>query len=190
MFAITVEETATLANASIDSAVDFSDGLGVLRAYHKDFLQQGRRLLVLAQAIQQDGFNAAGSAEAAQLAEYYRLTTRLHHRDEEHVLFPMIVNQSFLIDGMIERLALDHDEIEELWGELGGWLQTTGESLRRYLELVPQFEKALRTHIEREDTDFFPIIADRLSLEQRRELGVGMALFRRQDPSTIASIHE
>ncbi len=190
MSAITAEVAVAPAPAFVDPASDFSDGLQVLRVYHEDFLVQGRRLLTLAQAIHQHGLDEDRSAEAAQLAEYYRQTTRCHHQDEERALFPLIVNRSFLIDGMIERLALDHDEIEELWGELCGWLQTTDGPPARHLELVPRFEKILRTHIEREDTDFFPVIADLLSHEQRRELGATMARLRRREPSLNGAVCE
>jgi hypothetical protein len=37
---------------------------------------------------------------------------------EERALFPFIVNKSFLTDGMIERLALDHEEIDAHWAKL------------------------------------------------------------------------
>jgi hemerythrin-like domain-containing protein len=102
----------------------------------------------------------------------------------------MIVNRSFLIDGMLERLVLDHDEIEDLWTDLGGWLQTTDGPPARYLELAPRFEKILRTHIEREDTDFFPVIIELLTPEQPRELGKGMAQLRSREFSAIGSKRE
>ena len=68
--------------------------------------------MAFAATLAQQGLDEAGTAEAVRLAEWYEKAMPLHHRDEERALFPRIVNRSFLIDGMIERLALDHDEIE------------------------------------------------------------------------------
>jgi hemerythrin-like domain-containing protein len=162
-----------------DPAIDFSDGLEVLRAYHDHFLVQGQRLLALAQAIHQQGLDEQRSAEATQFADYYEQATQLHHRDEEHALFPLIINKSFLIDGMIERLALDHEEIEQLWDELCPLLRACDTVASRQIpELAARFEKNLRTHLERENLDFFPLIADPLSPGQYRALGESMYQLR------------
>ncbi|MGH8582284.1 MAG: hemerythrin domain-containing protein [Gammaproteobacteria bacterium] len=164
-----------------DPATDFSDGLKVIDAYHRGFLAYGQRLLLLADGLCEHGVDAARSREAAALACYYDQATRLHHRDEERALFPLIVNRSFLIDGMIERLALDHEELENLWVALAGGLGGLGTITDRgeWRERVRRFERQLRTHIEREDMDFFPEVANLLPMERRSTLGRRMAALRR-----------
>ncbi len=168
------------AAAFIDPATDFADGLRVLYAYHESFILQGQRLLAMADVISQQGVGEETAAEAVRLAEYYEGTTRLHHQDEERALFPFIVNKSFLTDGMIERLALDHEEIDEHWAKLNEILRAPEQIAdpARFLELAARFEKHLKTHIERENLDFFPVLVKMLSPDQLAGIGQRMARLR------------
>ncbi|MDQ3775060.1 MAG: hemerythrin domain-containing protein [Pseudomonadota bacterium] len=169
-----------------DPATDFSDGLAVLLAYHERFLVEGQRLVAFAATLAQQGLDEAGAAEALRLAEWYENAMPLHHRDEERALFPRIVNRSFLIDGMIERLALDHDEIEAAWGELAPLLRHPEQiaNPKRLSQVTHPFEKLLREHIVRENEDFFPKLETLLASDQRRDIGLDMARLRgRQLPS-------
>jgi iron-sulfur cluster repair protein YtfE (RIC family) len=169
-----------------DPATDFSDGLKLLLAYHERFLGEGQRLMAFAATLAQQGLDEAGAAEALRLAEWYENAMPLHHRDEERALFPRIVNRSFLIDGMIERLALDHDEIEALWGELAPFLRHPEQiaNPKRLSQVAHPFEKLLREHIVRENEDFFPNLETLLPSDRRRDIGLDMARFRgRQLPS-------
>ncbi|MDQ3959626.1 MAG: hypothetical protein M3255_04915, partial [Pseudomonadota bacterium] len=75
--------------AFIDPASDFSDGLQVLQAYHGSFLQHGRQLLALVEAIVAQGLDEQRALEAGHLSRYYAEITRLHHRDEERIVFPL-----------------------------------------------------------------------------------------------------
>jgi hemerythrin-like domain-containing protein len=121
-----------------------------------------------------------------RLAEWYENAMPLHHRDEERALFPRIVNRYFLIDGMIERLALDHDEIEAAWGELAPLLRHPEEitNPKRLSQVAHPFEKLLREHIVRENEDFFPNLGAFLASDRRREIGLDMMRLRgRQLPS-------
>lgn len=178
----TTVDTITVANhpaTFFEPAADFSDGIEILRAYHIDFLRHGTRLLTLAGALRAQWSRETHNAEARALVDYYERATGLHHRDEERALFPQILNRSFLVDGMIERLAMDHTEIEELWGQLRQALTEQRPAPLPLLDLATRFERSLRTHIEREDLDFFPLVERLLSPEQRSELGARMALLRR-----------
>lgn len=164
----------------VDPAKDFSDGLQVLRAYHDDFLDTGKRLLALAEAIRKHGMNEARANECIQLHCYYTHANLLHHRDEEKVLFPLIVNKSFLIDGMIERLVLDHEEIEAAWSELSQMLSRP-ESITNTDALAESsraFEKLQREHLLRENEDFFPKLELLLDRDQRARMGNMMAKLR------------
>ncbi|MGH8575700.1 MAG: hemerythrin domain-containing protein [Gammaproteobacteria bacterium] len=161
-----------------DPATDFSDGLAVLLAFHERFLVEGHRLVTLAATLAQ--LDETGAAEALRLAEWYENAMPLHHRDEERALFPRIVNCSFLIDGMIERLALDHDEIEASWGELAPLLHHPEEiaNPKRLSQVAHPFEKRLREHIVRENEDFFPKLKGFLTRAQLEEIGRVMGRLR------------
>ena len=191
----------------IDPALDRTDGLEILYAYHDSFVLQGKRLLALWEDICKHGIDEDRAAQSIELVDYYTGATRLHHLDEERCLFPRIINKSFRIDGMVERLALDHAEIEARWAEFVDYLRASegtprsskigpspglkqfpGQALdplrvadpARCLALAHQFEQQLRAHIERENLDFFPELEKLLSLEQRMEIGGQMAHWRIQ----------
>jgi hemerythrin-like domain-containing protein len=155
---------ATHLSQFADPASDFGDGLRVLLAYHDAFLLAGQRLLRIAEGGQDP-------AEARELAAYYDEAMRRHHRDEERILFPAIVNRSFLIDGMIERLALDHDEIEALWAELAPLLRRPEDQPGHWPKLARRFERLLRVHIERENEDFLPEIERLITQSDLEEIG-------------------
>ena len=165
----------------LEPTEDFSDGLKVLYSYHEQFLERGRELLALVGRIISDGMNEQHAYQCVQLHCFYQRANALHHQDEERVLFPLIVHRSFLIDGMIERLALDHEEIEEAWVELAPMLGrpehiVDREKLKR---LALEFEKLQREHVTRENEDFFPTLEERLGPEQRIEMGEKMANLRK-----------
>jgi len=81
---------------------------------------------------------------------------------------------------MIERLALDHEEIDEHWAKLNEVLRAPERIAdpARFLELAARFEKHLKTHIERENLDFFPVLEKMLSPDQLAGIGQRMARLR------------
>lgn len=164
----------------IDPATDFADGLRVIQVYHDDFLERGRDLLELVDTINRDGINEVTAYQCVEFHNYYTRANKLHHQDEEHALFPAIVNRTFLIDGMIERLTLDHEEIEEGWDELSPLLATpekitTAGKLNR---LAEEFEKVQREHLVRENEDFLELVATELFNNERADIGRKMAMLR------------
>lgn len=163
-----------------DPATDFSSGLQVIQDYHQDFLARGTQLVGLANAIKQQGMTEALANQCMDMYCHYSHATHLHHKDEEEGLFPVLVNQSSLIIGMIERLMMDHEEIEESWAKLSKQLNNP-ETITNFDFLIHQtveFEKILREHLTREDEDFAPQIKKILSTEQLQEAGNKMADFR------------
>ncbi len=163
-----------------DPATDFSDGLLVLKRYHVDFLERGKQLVALATGIQQAGMTEESANQCMAMYCHYAHATHLHHKDEEEALFPLLVNQSSLVIGMIERLMMDHEEIEALWEQLAKQL-THPETLTNFdylLHQTTEFEKILREHLTREDEDFSPIIQKILTTEQRKQAGQKMAELR------------
>lgn len=163
-----------------DPAADFSDGLQVLKTYHQDFLDRGRELLALAEELAEQGMSENLANRCVEAHCHYFHANRLHHLDEEHGLFPMIVDHSELINGMIERLVLDHQEIEEEWNALGAMLGRPGEisDFKQFRGLAVSFEKILREHVTREEEDFLPVLENILSPYQKIKAGEAMANLR------------
>jgi len=163
-----------------DPATDFSNGLQVLQDYHQDFLNRGTQLVALATKIKQQGMSESLANQCMEMYCHYSHATHLHHKDEEEGLFPLLVDQSSLVIGMIERLMMDHEEIEDSWNKLAKQL-ITPESITNFdflLHQTMEFEKILREHLTREDEDFSPQILKILSADQLKQAGEKMSELR------------
>jgi len=163
-----------------DPATDFSSGLQVITDYHQDFLLRGAQLVKLAEAIKKQGMTEQLANQCIDMYCHYSHATILHHKDEEEALFPLLVDQSSLIIGMIERLIMDHEEIEESWATLSTRLSHPEDitNFDHFLHLTIAFEKILRDHLTREDEDFSPQIKKILSAEQLEVAGKKMSELR------------
>ncbi|HAC33481.1 MAG TPA: hypothetical protein DCF45_03065 [Gammaproteobacteria bacterium] len=163
-----------------DPAASFSDGLQVIRDYHDNLLATGERLLKLSFKISHKGVDEAAALEAIDLHQHYTRANVLHHADEERCLFPPLLEQDLVLDGMIERLTLDHEEIEQWWDELAVFLSSpeTIKDTDRLVEVAYQFERLQREHLTRENEDFLPRIEELLDPVQRSLIGQQMAGLR------------
>lgn len=164
----------------IDPATDFSSGLQVITDYHQDFLTRGLQLVELAKEIQQQGMTESLANQCMDMYCHYSHATNLHHKDEEEALFPLLVDQSSLVIGMIERLIMDHEEIEESWAALSSRLSHPEDitNFDHLLHLSIEFEKILREHLTREDEDFSPQIKKLLTANQIQQAGEKMSELR------------
>lgn len=163
-----------------DPATDFSNGLQVITDYHQDFLARGLQLVKLAKEIQQQGMTEALANQCMDMYCHYSHATHLHHKDEEEALFPLLVDQSSLVIGMIERLIMDHEEIEESWTAVSTRLSQPNQitNFDHFLHITIEFEKILREHLTREDEDFSPQIKQILTAEQIQKAGKKMSELR------------
>jgi hemerythrin-like domain-containing protein len=164
----------------IDPATDFSSGLKVITDYHQDFLSRGVQLVELAKQIKQQGMTEDLANQCMNMYCHYSHATHLHHKDEEEGLFPLLADQSSLIIGMMERLIMDHEEIEKSWAELAKKLNHPEEitNFDHFLHLTVEFEKILRDHLTREDEDFSPQIEKILTANQLKQAGEKMSEIR------------
>ena len=155
----------------------FNDGLVVLKSYHEDFLERGKQLLQLVANLKEQGMNEEYANQCMEAYCHYAHATHLHHQDEEQSLFPLLLGSSALVDGMIERLMMDHEEIEDAWKLISEQLKQP-ESISNFDALQQstiEFEKLLREHLTREDEDFSPHAQEILNEKQRAAAGKKMA---------------
>jgi len=163
-----------------DPVTDFSNGLQVIQEYHQDFLARGIQLVELANKIKQQGMSEDLANQCINMYCHYSHATHLHHKDEEEALFPVLVDQSSLVLGMIERLMIDHEEIETSWEALSTQLSNPEQitNFDDFVQLTIEFEKILRDHLTREDEDFSPKIKEILSASQIKQIGEKMSEIR------------
>ena len=169
-----------------DPAHDFANGIMVIRTYHDNLLATGERLVTLALNLSRRAASEEEANTAIDLHQHYTRANSLHHADEERCLFPALLGKDDILDGMIERLVLDHEEIETWWDELAGFLSAPEkiEDRERFWEVVSQFERLQREHLIRENEDFLPRALEYLDAGQQAEMGDQMATLR--DPSKAA----
>lgn len=163
-----------------DPATDFSNGLIVIKHYHQSLIQHGEKLLLLIEEIKQQGMNEPLANRCIEIHCFYYHASRLHHLDEEQVLFPLIINHSQLHKGMADLLTQDHEEIEHLWRLLAQMLgkpEQIGNN-DQLQTVATQFEKKQREHLNREEEDFLPKIELLLSATQKLQAGKQMAALR------------
>jgi len=167
-----------------DPATDFSNGLLVISDYHHDFLARGLQLVELAKEIKKQGMTEQLANQCMEMYCHYSHATHLHHKDEEEALFPLLVDQSSLVIGMMERLIMDHEEIEESWTALSSRLSKPEQitNFDHFLHITIAFEKILREHLTREDEDFSPQIKKILTANQIKQAGEKMSKLRHLAP--------
>lgn len=163
-----------------DPVSDFADGLQVIRLYHQNLLETGERLLQFAFKVNHNGMSEAKANTAVDLHQHYTRANTLHHADEEQCLFPLLLDRDLVMDGMIERLTLDHEEIEQWWSELAAFLAAPEKitDCDRLVEVAFQFERLQREHLTRENEDFLPRVEEALNVFHRQQAGQGMARLR------------
>lgn len=164
-----------------EPVTNFSNGLQVIQHYHQAFIAKGIRLLILAREIREQGMNENLANQCVEMYCYYSHANHLHHKDEEEALFPVLINQSALFIGMIERLMIDHEEIEASWDLLAEKLNNPQliNDFDQLLKLTVAFEKIQREHLTREDEDFSPKVKEILSIKQTSQIGKKMAKLRK-----------
>ncbi len=166
-----------------DPASDFSNGLLVLKAYHENLLERGEQLLKLVDEIDKQGINEALAYQCMENFWHYQHANLLHHQDEEQGLFPLMLGKSALVDGMMERLMLDHEEIEKAWDKLATYLsqpeKITNTGLLKHL--ATEFEQIQREHLIREDEDFSPRVQESLTEQELQQMGDTMKALRHKN---------
>lgn len=160
-----------------ESAPDFSDPLGMLRACHQRMLDQCERLLRLADHLQSNGADSEVMQAAAALYRYFTTSARHHHADEELHLFPRLARESLKLADLVHRLKQEHSELDALWQELEPLLLRPANisDLLGFRELCNRVDDAYRRHIRVENNELLEIARHVLSQAELKKLGASMA---------------
>ena len=115
---------------------------------HHHALVQAKRLRKAAAAApdQRNG-------TAREFVDFYEKDTLLHFREEEEVVFPLVVDHSEAQPALV-RLLIEHLRIHALVAELRGGLETDGASG----ETMSKIAGTLEAHIRFEEKTMFPLI--------------------------------
>ncbi|HEY0635881.1 MAG TPA: hemerythrin domain-containing protein [Gammaproteobacteria bacterium] len=165
------------ANPFPESAPDFSDPLGLLRACHQRMLDNCERLLKLADHLQSQGADDEALKAAAAIYRYFTTSARHHHADEEQDLFPRLARESLKLADLVHRLKQEHGELDALWQELEPLLLRPSHIADPlgFRDLGQRFAEAYQRHIRIENNDLLEMARHILSSAELKKLGARMA---------------
>lgn len=164
-------------NSFPESAPDFSDPLGLLRACHGRMLDHCARLSRLAAHLQAHGADSEALQAAGSIYRYFTTAARHHHADEEQELFPRLAQQSLKLADLVHRLKKDHLELDALWQELEPQLLRPSHISDPYgfAQLCERFEAAYQRHIAVENSELLEMARHIFSQAELKKLGTSMA---------------
>lgn len=155
-----------------DNLPGFDNPIGLLRACHDRILQHCELLERL--------LDTPDPAIAQQVVRYFSTSARLHHRDEEEDVFPLINRQSMKIADLIHQLRRQHEKLDQLWASLAPALRTVPKQGfdAEFRACVTEFCTLSREHVQRENREFLPLASSSLSSQQLGIIGEKMAARR------------
>jgi hemerythrin-like domain-containing protein len=172
-------------------APSFDEPLEMLAACHERIEAQLDTLERLGPHLGQRGCDAEARAAAQAVLRYFDTAGMLHHRDEDHDLFPLLRRRAAAqgraaIAAAVEELERAHGTIESQWRRLRRRLLAIAEGERQLdAEEVARFAWLQRRHIDRESSALLPFARETLDLAERAELGRRMAARRGASLATV-----
>lgn len=166
-----------------------SDAFDVLDACHRRMLAATARLERLA-ALLGDGserHDPVARHEAGEIAEFFGVTVRRHHEDEErHVFPPLTRSGDAQVVATLARLQQDHGWLEEDWLELEPHLQAVATGYGHcdvdvVRQGIPVFAALLREHIALEEALIYPAARTSIGVLDRAAMGREMEERRRRE---------
>jgi hemerythrin-like domain-containing protein len=163
------------------AAAGFDAPLDMLSACHGRIEKQCSTLLRLAPHLAAHGADVDARQAASNVMRYFDTAGRDHHADEEHDLFPALLESMAGSDPVCLRditLALTHDhrELDAVWQALRRQLESVarGEASALDAAAVDEFVVRHTRHIAREESELLPMAKRLLSEEQLQGIGKAM----------------
>jgi hemerythrin-like domain-containing protein len=129
---------------------------------HAQVVQSLRELERLIDRLRADEIDAEARAAAAALCAFFDGTSRVHHEDEERVVFPpLLAGGDAMLVQHVQRLQQDHGWLEEDWRELRPHLRAAAEGLQGFdadlmHEMAAVFGALYIEHIALEESLIYP----------------------------------
>jgi len=167
----------TQSNPFPESAPDFSDPLGLLRACHQRMLDNCERLVRLADHLKSQGADSEALQAAGSIYRYFTTSAKLHHQDEEQDLFPRLASESLKLADKVHRLKKEHLELDALWQALEPQLKRPAQitDLDAFSQQCNRFAESYRSHIATENEELLEMASHIYSQAELKKLGASMA---------------
>ena len=164
----------------------------MLAACHLRVQDQCATLLRLAPHIAAHGSDQPAREAATAVIRYFDTSARHHHDDEEHDLFPALIESMAGSDAVCLReltaaLTAEHRELEARWQTLRAVLApvAAGHAVLLDQDEVSRFAQLYQGHIAREESELLPMAERLLSPAELDRIGLAMRM-RRTVPAAAA----
>lgn len=159
----------------------FDVPLEMLRACHERIRRQCDTLRRLVPHLQAHGADAQAREAAAQVLRYFDTAAVHHHADEEHDLFPALLesmagSDAVCLRELIDALHTQHRELDAHWRAVRRELVDIagGGSATLDAAAVEALAEAYAAHIEREEAELLPMAARLLDGSALQRIGAAM----------------
>lgn len=165
-------------------AAGFDEPFAMLAACHERVTRSLGLLRRLIAHVQTAGVDADARAAAHDVWRYFELAAPAHHADEELHLMPRLhASGDPWLAAVARRMQADHDELRELWRQLGPTLRAlheaddapTAGAVRTLGELADAFIALHERHLALEDDVAFPRARQLVNADDERAIGDEMA---------------
>ncbi len=174
-------------------SVGFEVPLEMLAACHLRVQDQCSTLLRLAPHIAAHGADRSAREAATAVMRYFDTSARHHHDDEEHDLFPALIesmagSDAVCLHELTATLTREHRELEALWQAVRAVLVqvAAGQTVVLSQQDMACFAQRYEQHIAREESELLPLARRLLSDAELDRIGLVMRMRRAgtgaQDP--------
>jgi hypothetical protein len=130
---------------------------------------------------------------AADVLKMFRHGVLAHHEDEEHDLFPAVLQvaqpgaEAERAQAMVAQLVREHREIAALWKQLEPTVQAIANGYLPGLDcaLLQELVKRFNEHVRIEEVEFLPFAQQVLARQGEDMAMLGLALHRRHEATEI-----
>ena len=160
-----------------ETAPDFSDPLGLLKACHKNILAFCDQLEELSQKIESGPIGFEIAASAGKIYRYFKTSGKHHHDDEEVDIFPILNRTSLKLADRVNRARKEHAHQDELWATIAPQLANP-VSIKDgsvFAATAREFIESQRTHVEFEEEELLEIAQHLIGHKDLEKIGRKMA---------------
>jgi hemerythrin-like domain-containing protein len=177
-----------------DTPAGFDQPIEALAACHRRIEKQLAILSRLPKHIERHGVDEEARKAVTAVMRYFLDAAPNHHADEEMDLFPMLLraaeqsaDRSRTFE-LISHLLVDHREMEAAWAALRILLEhlLSGSAEMLDKQVCKDFSRVYTSHINREESELFPLAARILKKPALDTLGAAMARRRGLPPPGLA----
>ena len=165
----------------LTNAAGSADPLTMLRACHDRIRRQLELLEHLCRRLPEFGCDDEARRAARSLLKYFDTAAPNHDADEEQSLFPRLIDAARdEASGLLERLAVEHVELKDIWRLLRPDIAAIEAGKRSVLtpDSVRRIRRAYLAHLDGEEAELFPLAAARLDEATLREIAPEMTARR------------